>query len=84
MNWEKCQTNLCVNLETVLNHNHFPDSSGDGANDVSMIQAADVGIGISGQEGMQVRIIMAMYFFFNLATTAKTLIIHVQNLQEAV
>ncbi|KAF6198978.1 hypothetical protein GE061_007001 [Apolygus lucorum] len=26
---------------------------GDGANDVSMIQAADVGIGISGQEGMQ-------------------------------
>uniref|UniRef100_T1HHU9 Phospholipid-transporting ATPase n=1 Tax=Rhodnius prolixus TaxID=13249 RepID=T1HHU9_RHOPR len=26
---------------------------GDGANDVSMIQEADVGIGISGQEGMQ-------------------------------
>ena len=26
---------------------------GDGANDVSMIQCADVGIGISGQEGMQ-------------------------------
>ncbi|XP_071670893.1 phospholipid-transporting ATPase VB isoform X2 [Patagioenas fasciata] len=26
---------------------------GDGANDVSMIQAADVGVGISGQEGMQ-------------------------------
>ncbi|KAG8508803.1 putative phospholipid-transporting ATPase VB [Galemys pyrenaicus] len=26
---------------------------GDGANDVSMIQAADIGIGISGQEGMQ-------------------------------
>lgn len=30
-------------------------SSGDGANDVSMIQVADVGVGISGQEGMQVR-----------------------------
>ncbi|KAK2510221.1 Atp10b [Columba guinea] len=28
-------------------------SIGDGANDVSMIQAADVGVGISGQEGMQ-------------------------------
>jgi hypothetical protein len=28
--------------------------SGDGANDVSMIQAADIGIGIAGQEGMQV------------------------------
>ncbi|XP_030047208.1 phospholipid-transporting ATPase VD [Microcaecilia unicolor] len=26
---------------------------GDGANDVSMIQAADTGVGISGQEGMQ-------------------------------
>lgn len=29
--------------------------TGDGANDVSMIQVADVGVGISGQEGMQVR-----------------------------
>lgn len=27
--------------------------TGDGANDVSMIQTADVGIGIAGQEGMQ-------------------------------
>lgn len=27
--------------------------TGDGANDVSMIHMADVGIGISGQEGMQ-------------------------------
>ncbi len=26
---------------------------GDGANDVNMIQSADVGVGISGQEGMQ-------------------------------
>uniref|UniRef100_A0A669EX67 Phospholipid-transporting ATPase n=1 Tax=Oreochromis niloticus TaxID=8128 RepID=A0A669EX67_ORENI len=28
-------------------------AAGDGANDVNMIQAADIGIGISGQEGMQ-------------------------------
>lgn len=28
-------------------------SIGDGANDVSMIQAADVGVGISGEEGLQ-------------------------------
>jgi phospholipid-transporting ATPase len=28
-------------------------SIGDGANDVSMIQAAHIGVGISGQEGMQ-------------------------------
>ncbi|EPB69761.1 hypothetical protein ANCCEY_11133 [Ancylostoma ceylanicum] len=26
---------------------------GDGANDVAMLQEADVGVGISGQEGMQ-------------------------------
>lgn len=26
---------------------------GDGANDVGMIQAADVGVGISGKEGLQ-------------------------------
>lgn len=26
---------------------------GDGANDVSMIQAADVGVGITGEEGLQ-------------------------------
>ena len=26
---------------------------GDGANDVSMIQAADVGVGIIGEEGLQ-------------------------------
>lgn len=27
---------------------------GDGANDVSMIQQANVGVGIAGKEGMQV------------------------------
>ncbi|KAK2116985.1 putative phospholipid-transporting ATPase VB [Saguinus oedipus] len=31
----------------------FLGLASDGANDVSMIQAADIGIGISGQEGMQ-------------------------------
>jgi len=36
-----CYIMICVDL-------------GDGANDVNMIQAADVGIGVSGQEGMQV------------------------------
>lgn len=29
---------------------------GDGANDVGMIQEADIGVGISGVEGMQVKI----------------------------
>lgn len=30
---------------------------GDGANDVGMIQEADIGVGISGMEGMQVKLI---------------------------
>uniref|UniRef100_A0A3B4TMJ1 P-type phospholipid transporter n=1 Tax=Seriola dumerili TaxID=41447 RepID=A0A3B4TMJ1_SERDU len=34
----------------------------DGANDVNMIQAADIGIGISGQEGMQLQAVMASDF----------------------
>jgi P-type E1-E2 ATPase len=29
---------------------------GDGANDVGMIQEADIGVGISGVEGMQVSV----------------------------
>ena len=33
---------------------------GDGANDVSMIKTAHIGVGISGQEGMQVRIFSAV------------------------
>lgn len=39
--------------------------SGDGANDVSMIQVADVGVGISGQEGMQVHLFSFLRFFFS-------------------
>ena len=41
--------------------------SGDGANDVSMIQAADVGIGISGQEGMQVSFTSTLLVTFLLS-----------------
>lgn len=43
---------LHTSTHTVLPVLLFP---GDGANDVSMIQVADVGVGISGQEGMQVK-----------------------------
>lgn len=40
---------------TFLSVAHLPAVAlGDGANDVNMIQAADIGVGISGQEGMQV------------------------------
>lgn len=34
---------------------------GDGANDVGMIQEADIGVGISGMEGMQV-----IFHYFHL------------------
>ena len=33
-------------------------SVGDGANDVGMLQEADIGVGISGVEGMQVIIFL--------------------------
>lgn len=45
-------------------------SIGDGANDVSMIKTAHIGVGISGQEGMQVRfwsnqlLIICCYSFY--------------------
>ena len=34
-------------------------SIGDGANDVSMIEAANIGVGIVGKEGSQVRGVLA-------------------------
>ncbi|TTD03349.1 putative phospholipid-transporting ATPase VB [Bagarius yarrelli] len=37
---------------------------GDGANDVNMIQAADVGVGISGQEGMQAYVNLLFWYQF--------------------
>lgn len=48
---------------------------GDGANDVSMIQMADVGVGISGQEGMQA--VMASDFTLSrFKFIEKLLIVH--------
>jgi P-type E1-E2 ATPase len=37
---------------------------GDGANDVGMLQEADIGIGISGVEGMQVNLNYPEFFAF--------------------
>jgi len=39
---------------------------GDGANDVGMLQEADIGIGISGVEGMQVLTKLINYLCFVL------------------
>ena len=47
---------------------------GDGANDVSMIQMADVGVGISGQEGMQAvsgHVWMISYTYLSIFGTIK-------------
>ncbi|XP_039097040.1 probable phospholipid-transporting ATPase VD [Hyaena hyaena] len=50
---------------------------GDGANDVSMIQVADIGIGISGQEGMQA--VMASDFAISqFKHLTKLLLVHGQ------
>lgn len=54
----------------LLRYNVICVDAGDGANDVNMIQAADVGIGVSGQEGMQV----CFSVFYNpLSDEVKTL-----------
>lgn len=39
----------------VKSHGDVTLAIGDGANDVGMIQKAHIGVGISGQEGMQAR-----------------------------
>lgn len=46
---------FCIQVTSLVKKgaNRITLSIGDGANDVSMIQAAHVGVGISGQEGMQ-------------------------------
>ncbi|VDM29207.1 unnamed protein product [Toxocara canis] len=48
---------------------------GDGANDVSMIQCADVGIGISGQEGMQA-VMAADFAIARFRYLRKLLLVH--------
>ena len=39
---------------------------GDGANDVSMIQMANVGVGIAGREGTQVIWLILLYIVFKM------------------
>lgn len=38
---------------------------GDGANDVGMLQEADIGIGISGVEGMQVILFLTSFIYLS-------------------
>eukprot|EP01135_Chromosphaera_perkinsii_P011693 Nk52_evm16s2474 gene=Nk52_evmTU16s2474 len=48
---------------------------GDGANDVSMIKEADVGVGISGQEGMQA-VLASDYSIAQFRFLARLLLVH--------
>lgn len=57
---EDLQVTRLVKLET----GKTTLSIGDGANDVSMLQEADIGVGISGVEGMQVTTILCVYVMF--------------------
>lgn len=48
---------------------------GDGANDVSMIQAADIGVGISGKEGLQA-VMASDYSIGQFRFLSKLLLVH--------
>ncbi|XP_076020079.1 phospholipid-transporting ATPase IC [Genypterus blacodes] len=50
-------------------------SIGDGANDVNMIKTADIGIGISGQEGMQA-VMSSDYAFAQFCYLQRLLLVH--------
>ena len=50
-------------------------NTGDGANDVSMIQAANVGIGLSGEEGMQA-VMSSDYAIAQFRYLKKLLLVH--------
>lgn len=52
-------TKLCVQITKLVKEGTGKATLGigDGANDVGMIQEADIGVGISGVEGMQVSLL---------------------------
>nr|XP_020456646.1 phospholipid-transporting ATPase IC [Monopterus albus] len=50
-------------------------SIGDGANDVNMIKSADIGVGISGQEGMQA-VMSSDYAFAQFSYLQRLLLVH--------
>lgn len=81
----RCQAVVCCRatplqksevVKLVRNHLHVMTLAiGDGANDVSMIQVADIGIGVSGQEGMQA--VMASDFAISqFRHLSKLLLVH--------
>lgn len=82
----KCQSVLCCRLsplqkcEIVKLMKTLPDfpltaAIGDGANDVSMIREAHVGLGIVGKEGRQAAL-CADYSFTNFSMLKKLILVH--------
>lgn len=69
---QKCEV---VQLMKTVEGNPITASIGDGANDVSMIQEADVGLGIVGKEGRQAAR-CADYAFTNFSMVKKVLLVH--------
>lgn len=82
----KCQAVLCcrlsplqkcevVKLMKTLPNNPVTAAIGDGANDVSMIREAHVGLGILGKEGRQAAL-CSDYSFTNFFMLKKMLLVH--------
>lgn len=69
---QKCEV---VQLMKTVAGNPITASIGDGANDVSMIQEADVGLGIVGKEGRQAAR-CADYAFTNFSMVKRVLLVH--------
>ncbi|KAJ3043255.1 hypothetical protein HDV00_005575 [Rhizophlyctis rosea] len=81
----RCTTVICcrvsplqkANVVTLVKHNlkAMCLAIGDGANDVSMIQAADVGVGIAGEEGVQA-VMSADYAIGQFRFLGRLLLVH--------
>ena len=69
---QKCEV---VQLMKTVQGSPITASIGDGANDVSMIQEADVGLGIVGKEGRQAAR-CADFAFTNFSMVKKVLLVH--------
>uniref|UniRef100_A0A8C5FKP2 Phospholipid-transporting ATPase n=1 Tax=Gadus morhua TaxID=8049 RepID=A0A8C5FKP2_GADMO len=80
-----CQTVICCRVtplqkaQVVELVKHYKQAVtlaiGDGANDVSMIKAAHIGVGISGQEGMQA-VLSSDYSFAQFRYLQRLLLVH--------
>ncbi|KAF5925435.1 hypothetical protein HPG69_001881 [Diceros bicornis minor] len=80
-----CKTVVCCRVtplqkaqvvELVKNHrNAVTLAIGDGANDVSMIKSAHIGVGISGQEGLQA-VLASDYSFAQFRYLQRLLLVH--------